>query len=341
MAKVAPYTFGCEIECFGVPTAVTAYVLRKAGFKVLDTFDRELRDDEQHRNAAHGRYDDQHWVIAGDGSIEGLHPQEIKSPILKGAKGITALRKFIRTLAKLGLQVNSSTGLHVHVGVTKTDPGFEVSPKCVFEILKRYASNQKTIEAMVHESRREGQNTYVREVRSLVERIENSFNPEATCEAPPRNWARMADYQRAAWIHDGSGDFYWRRDGRYHADPEPVNVECLFDTHENLARQGDHYDALNISALSRFGTLEFRQHQGSMNAAEVVNWVLFVLNHVETTRKLHKGEIGKGRGRKPGLFAGLPVNVREHFKKQARKFGPKYTVGVPLQASATSAESGW
>jgi len=318
MAKVAPYTFGVEIECFGIHPAVTAYLLRQRGFTVTDVMNAD-ESDPNYRNARRGSYNAENWVIDGDGSIEGHFPQEIKSPILKGAKGISTLRKLIRTLKKIGLKVNHSTGLHVHVGIKNAEKA--ISPECAFEVLKRYASNQAAIEAIVHESRREGRNTYVRTIKPLIQRIEASMNPEVGCERPPFAWPQMNDLQRSRFLSEGSGDFYWSSDRRYHVTEEPGRGN-VFENLDSFGNWGDHYHAVNISALNKYGTIEFRQHHGSLEAAEVCNWVLFVVNHVELSRKLHAGEAGKGRGRKPGLFAGLPVNVREHFKKQARKHGP-------------------
>ena len=38
----------------------------------------------------------------------------------------------------------------------------------------------------------------------------------------------------------------------------------------------DRYVAVNIRAYKRHGTIEFRQHQGSLNFAKIKNWILFL-----------------------------------------------------------------
>lgn len=40
----------------------------------------------------------------------------------------------------------------------------------------------------------------------------------------------------------------------------------------------DRYVAVNIRAYKRHGTIEFRQHQGSLNFAKIKNWILFLQN---------------------------------------------------------------
>lgn len=45
----------------------------------------------------------------------------------------------------------------------------------------------------------------------------------------------------------------------------------------------DRYFKVNLMSIARHGTIEFRQHSGSLNASKVSNWVKFCLNFVETT----------------------------------------------------------
>jgi hypothetical protein len=49
--------------------------------------------------------------------------------------------------------------------------------------------------------------------------------------------------------------------------------------YENSARQitdyMDRYRALNFNAYAKYGTVEVRQHQGTLNADKIINWVKF------------------------------------------------------------------
>lgn len=48
------------------------------------------------------------------------------------------------------------------------------------------------------------------------------------------------------------------------------------------------YFKLNLSAVAKYGTVEFRQHQGSIDAVKINAWVQFVVNFVEETKAAHK-----------------------------------------------------
>jgi len=52
------------------------------------------------------------------------------------------------------------------------------------------------------------------------------------------------------------------------------------------ARSWDRYYKINLAAFVRQGTIEFRQHSGSVSSEKIGNWVLFILNFVEVSRHL-------------------------------------------------------
>jgi hypothetical protein len=64
------------------------------------------------------------WLADSDPSISargGRIGCEFVSPVLKGKEGIAQLLEVVRTIVSKGGQVNSSCGLHVHVGFDKRD----------------------------------------------------------------------------------------------------------------------------------------------------------------------------------------------------------------------------
>lgn len=69
----------------------------------------------------------------------------------------------------------------------------------------------------------------------------------------------------------------------------PVAQRLLADGAYSTA-QGLHYLVssryfkLNVHAFVRHGTLEFRQHAGTMNINKMVNWIIFAVNFVENSR---------------------------------------------------------
>lgn len=332
MTKILPYTFGVEIECFGVPVQVVTWVLAKNGIAVADLLSPPPSDDVgSYNQARQGRYGSTHWVISGDGSIRGNHPMEIKSPILQGAEGIKTLRKVVTILRQTGLKVNESTGLHVHVGVKNAPGEHSHNPKTVLEVLRRYDTFNADIEKLIRSDRRGIANTYCRPIKQRVAVLEAALNDAPVGPEPmPEGHELWTHSRREEYRRYGAGDWYWESDGRHHTIPETpairraAGLRATPATLDNLHTYGHHYDACSIAALGKYGTIEFRQHQGSMNPAEIVNWVLFVLNHVEQARlTVEKQGKPAGRGRKPGLFTGLPMSVRTHFKKQIEKFGPR------------------
>lgn len=66
---------------------------------------------------------------------------------------------------------------------------------------------------------------------------------------------------------------YYRLDG----------VDTL-ESFRRLARRSDRYLNVNLQAYLRHGTLEFRQHGGSLSAEKVGNWVRFLLHFVEASK---------------------------------------------------------
>lgn len=59
---------------------------------------------------------------------------------------------------------------------------------------------------------------------------------------------------------------------------------------DNLVRSGGgRYRKVNLQSYIRYGTVEFRQHSGTLNATKAVNWVLFLQAFVEESRTRETG----------------------------------------------------
>lgn len=54
-------------------------------------------------------------------------------------------------------------------------------------------------------------------------------------------------------------------------------------TKEALARCADRYFKVNLQSLSRHGTIEFRQHSGTINADTIANWASFCVGFVQAS----------------------------------------------------------
>lgn len=341
-----PYTFGVEIECVGGPTmhpSIVAYELRQAGFTVFDQYrdyggeDDEDRDEDYDENdddgyepeaaaaapptPRNGGYDTKTWTIGGDGSVRGQNTMEIKSPILKGQEGLREIRRFCNHLRKLGITVNRSCGLHVHIGITNAEKKFNADE--ILMICKRYHQHQEQIDKFLARSRTGDRNEFCRPLDTAIQSLERTLatvtEPVYGPEAPPANFARMDRYQREDWIARGAGRFFWQSDQRYHTVQEPITKDNVVA----LANCGTHYDRVSVASLGKYGTIEFRQHHGTANGAKITNWIRFLLNHVEVSRMLvaEQKQIAQApqpkKARKDTPFVGLSKTVRKHFKKQS------------------------
>ena len=83
--------------------------------------------------------------------------------------------------------------------------------------------------------------------------------------------------------------------------------------------QGGRYFKVNLQSYYVHKTIEFRQHSGTINAAKITNWVLFLQQFTEGCRTPSSAEIavrGGVQGRLAAMLAGGPVTLealQEHF----------------------------
>lgn len=83
-----------------------------------------------------------------------------------------------------------------------------------------------------------------------------------------------------------------------------TNVAQIVDgcqTKEALMRaMTNRYYKVNLCALQRHGTIEFRQHSGSINPTTILNWVEFITSFVKASAKIPSTTpVVRRRGRQP------------------------------------------
>lgn len=77
------------------------------------------------------------------------------------------------------------------------------------------------------------------------------------------------------------------------------------------------YHKLNLCAFARHGTVEFRQHSGTIDSEKIINWVEFCLNFVENSKvKIVKTEV-QARNDIPGRKGLRKNSLIDRFKKLA------------------------
>jgi hypothetical protein len=204
-------TFGVEIEfCTGKSSMAIARALTAAGIEcVAEGYNHTTRS---------------HWKIVTDGSVS--RGYELVSPILTGEAGIAEVKRAAAALVAAECSVDTSTGLHVHVGAN------DLSRDSIVNLVRRYANNETQIDAIVPSHRRS--NTYARSNVGDVQTIEN----------------HIRNYPRAT-----------------------VSDVCYSIS--------DRYKKLNLQSFVKYGTVEFRQHSGTLDGSKIANWITFCLQFVE------------------------------------------------------------
>lgn len=189
------------------------------------------------------------WKIVTDGSLTGGVGYEIVSPPLKGEAGLNEVETVLRCAREAGATVNRSTGFHVHHAAG------EYTPEQAAGVLLWYAKYEPVIDALVAPSRRQG-NQYcvsLRKATNLVDGIQwllDAARSQRTTEAFSVWFSRTAPGANGYGVS-----------GRYHK--------------------------VNLASWQRYGTIEFRHHQGTLNGSKARAWIVF------TQRILERG----GRGR--------------------------------------------
>lgn len=74
----------------------------------------------------------------------------------------------------------------------------------------------------------------------------------------------------------------------------------------------DRYFKVNLCALQRHGTIEFRQHSGSINADTILNWVEFLTSFVEASKTTPAAPQRALRGR-PASGTGMAAGCRKVY----------------------------
>lgn len=131
------YTFGVEIECVHAERNALVEAGRANGVDI---------HSEGYNHTDNKRY----FKIVSDASVGGdIDPNEVVSPVLNGnANGLATLKKAIKSLDAVGARVNSSCGLHVHIGADK------LTGEQYVNVFKNYQKLERLIDSFMSPSRR-------------------------------------------------------------------------------------------------------------------------------------------------------------------------------------------
>jgi len=203
-------TFGVEIECVHAERLALIEAGRANGVDI---------HSEGYNHTDNSLY----FKIVRDGSVSGdVDPNEVVSPILRGNNGMTTLKNAVKALNAVGARVNSTCGLHVHIGAES------LSGEQYVNVFKNYQKLESLIDSFMAQSRR---NNY---------------------------------YARSLKEHDFS------------------SCHNVSDVRRELSY--DRYHKVNAESYERHKTIEFRQHQGSVNFTKISMWVKFCAKLISWSR---------------------------------------------------------
>jgi hypothetical protein len=187
------------------------------------------------------------WKVVTDGSLgrnapAGMNGIEVVSPILRGEEGIAQLTTVCNTLTAIGCVVNKDCGLHVHVGARGASVA-QLRNAC-----KMFAKYESQFDAVVASSRRGDANRYALSnvnilAGSTLEQKFSTLDSARTVEA-------LGKAMNGGFVRVQYSPFRYRK--------------------------------MNLQSMATHGTVEFRQHAGSTDAAKIVAWVKLVTGFMAT-----------------------------------------------------------
>jgi len=197
------------------------------------------------------------WAVKGDGSLS-YNGVEINSPILRGREGFDELKRGVDALVNdFGATVDMTCGLHIHHDVNDLDK------KEIGNVLIAYAICRDQIDKFVLPQRRtDGDGYYGR--------------PTGTKKA-------VVDSLKRTKNDRGDVSFLDAYTRRYY--------ERYYPSYLNELRQTDKFNFGGIGNAvqlnDEYGTIEIRQHEGTVNYAEIYAWIKFgqQLIHVAKDRE--------------------------------------------------------
>lgn len=188
-----------------------------------------------------------YWKMTTDASAE----WELVSPILKGRDGLNQVKLVCQALVAGGAKIDKTCGFHVHHDVND----YNVADfKSLFAL---YTKVEAVLDTFLPESRRANNNRYCRS---------------------------LSIFGRDGWNYQDS-------------DVAPIvseKKELLkkiqsAHTLSTLSRifRSNRYVKLNYQSYMKYGTIEFRQHSGTVEWEKMYNWILLTQQMVNLSKERH------------------------------------------------------
>lgn len=190
-----------------------------------------------------------HWKVQTDGSVQITHLNqgsgtfEVVSPILRGEEGVAEVKKVCAALATVNAKVNKTCGLHVHFGIR------DLTHEQIKKVCKRWVRDEKYIDLVMPASRRGNNNEYCRS---------NAPSPDDV----PNRWSSR---RRPTTVEE-----------MFEAISRTRTFSQLQDLLCPSVSRGARFHKMNLLAFVEHGTIEFRQHSGTVDGDKISYWVEFL-----------------------------------------------------------------
>jgi hypothetical protein len=166
---------------------------------------------------------------------------EVVSPILQGSAGLDALRKVCDALTAAGADANTTCGMHIHVGARNV-----LTMRQMRNVAKMFLRHEAAFDQILPPSRRAGANRF--------------------CQ------------RNATASHGTLADKFARLDAARTLRDVAAVMNGGFDERNHYTHH--RYFALNFQSYASHGTLEFRQHSGTVDATKATEWVKLIVGFV-------------------------------------------------------------
>lgn len=229
-----------------------------------------------------------HWKIVNDASVS--RGFEVVSPILESdnAGHMADVKKVCDALVTSGCTVDRSCGFHVHCDASG------ITPAGFKTLVKVFAKFEPVMDSFMPASRRN--NHYCASILRAVA-------PGAISASDPNFPVILQQFfQRVDRCRDLRGMYSMLMASRYFK--------------------------LNLDAFWKHGTVEFRQHSGTTDAAKVLNWIEFCTGMVDRCMREHTRVTIKGAASLDTLFKA----VRRPGLKRFYRTRAEILAGGPVRA---------
>lgn len=184
------------------------------------------------------------WRLSKDNSIEGEAPIEVVSPILFGRAGLIEVSKVLEALREAGCEVNYTCGFHVHWNCG------DYTGKNMLSLLRLYAKFEAVIDRFVDPGRRGNINK----------------NCWSMVKDGGIDWVTSLDPTERMRASEIAAQF----EIRYHeTSPEP---------------RTSRYHKVNIQSYPMYGTVEFRQLEGTLETEKAIHWIVLTQQFVNKAK---------------------------------------------------------